>query len=218
MGLAWSGGAGAQVGAGVGWGDVGGCGSGGCAGFGGGGAQVGEGVLGAWSLVLEEEGEFGIRDSGFGIGQAGSWGMVVGRCQVQWSWVKWLVIWRVFLARRMVPQGAAGLVGEVAEGAGGGVGAGADGNGAGGEGVLEEFAGVVVHGRGGAGEGGGGLLAVQEGEVVREGEGLQFGGEGAEAGGGGGAERLEFAGGGGAGEGVLDAEEQAVLGVIEVGG
>ena len=58
---------------------------------------------------------------------------------------------------------------------------------------------------------------MQEGKVVGKGQGLQVGVEGAEAGWGGGSEGLEFAGGVEAAEGVFDAEEQAVLGVFEVG-
>jgi hypothetical protein len=57
---------------------------------------------------------------------------------------------------------------------------------------------------------------VQEGVVVGEGEGLEIGREGTEAGEGGGGEGGEAAGGGEAGEGILDAEEQAMLGILQI--
>ena len=71
----------------------------------GGGAQVVASVFGTWfpprrvcDSVIEEEREFGIAEN--------SWGMVAGRRQVQCfcSGSKRLVMWRVLLARKMVPQ------------------------------------------------------------------------------------------------------------------
>ena len=83
-----------------------------CASVWGGGAQVVVSVLGTWFLVLEEEGEFGIRVSApahrdlrsasrFGIAEMG---MAAGSCQVQRSPVLVDVTCRVFLARSAVLQ------------------------------------------------------------------------------------------------------------------